>query len=256
MNRKFRLCFLMTVLLAGGCHRKKAEAPHLDAFPIHAQKVSPGTVEDTITLVGSIKARDEATLFSRVPGKLKENLLREGARVVKDQSVAVVERDEVGVKFEPAPVPSTLSGVVARTYLDRGANVTLDTPIALVLDDSELLAKAEVPERYAGRVALGQDVRVAVEAWPDDSFLGTVSRVSPAVDPTTRSAPIEVRISGHGDKLRSGMFAKLTLVMARRVGVLTIPTEAVTGANADTVFVIENGKASRRRSKRVWRPTS
>jgi RND family efflux transporter MFP subunit len=157
-----------------------------------------------------------------------------------------VERDEVGVKFEPAPVPSTLSGVVARIYLDRGANVTLDTPVALVLDDSELLAKAEVPERYAGRVALGQDVRVAVEAWPDRSFRGTVSRVSPAVDPATRSAPIEVRITGQGEKLRSGMFAKLTLVMARRTGVLTIPTEAVMGVNADTVFVIENGKAFRR----------
>jgi len=235
----------MTAMLLTSCEKPKA-APHLDAFPIHAQKVSPGTVEDTITLVGSIKARDEATLFSRVPGKLKENRLHEGSRVAKDQAVAFVERDEVGVKFEPAPVPSTLSGVVARTYLDRGANVTLDTPIALVLDDSELLAKAEVPERYAGRVALEQDVRVSVEAWPQDSFRGTVSRVSPAVDPATRSAPIEVRITGQGEKLRSGMFAKLTLVMARRAGVLTIPTEAVTGPNADTVFVIENGKAHQR----------
>ena len=59
MNRNLCLCFLLTGFLAGGCHRKNAEAPRLEAFPVHAQKVSPGTVEDTITLVGSIKARDE-----------------------------------------------------------------------------------------------------------------------------------------------------------------------------------------------------
>ncbi len=237
-----RLVVIVFAVLLSACSKPK-EAPRLEAFPVRVQVVSTGTIEDTLTLVGSLKARDEAMLYSRIPGKLQENLLREGQRVAKDQAVSLVMKDEVGVKYEPAPVPSTLSGVVARIYLDRGANVTLDTPIALVMDDRELIAKADVPERYAGRVTLGQDVRVQVDAYPDESFRGKVSRVSPAVDPMTRTAPIEVRLAEHAGKLRSGMFAKLILVQDRKSQVLIVPVSAFTEETPPSVFVVENNKA-------------
>ena len=232
----------MTAGILTACSKPK-EAPKLEAFPVNVQAVTAGTLEDTLTLVGSLKARDEATLYSRVPGKLQENLLHEGQRVEKNQAVALVLKDEVGVKYEPAPVPSTLTGIVARMYLDRGANVTLDTPIALVMDDRELIAKADIPERYAGRIVLGQDVRVQVDAYPNESFRGRVSRVSPAVDPETRTAPIEVRLEEHQGKLRSGMFAKLILVRDRKTGVLLVPASALTADTPPAVFVMENGKA-------------
>lgn len=232
----------MMLIAVAGC-RREAAPPRLESFPVRAVTVSTGTIEDTLSLVGSLKARDEATLYSRVPGKLHENLLREGQRVTKDQAVALVLRDEVGVKYEPAPVPSTLTGIVGRIYLDRGANVTLQTPVALVLDDRELIARADVPERYASRVTLGQSVRVQVDAFPQNVFRGEVSRVSPAVDPTTRTAPIEVRLDPQGGKLRSGMFAKLTIVQARKSNVLTVPLTALSEETPPSVFVARGGKA-------------
>ncbi|MFA5975141.1 MAG: efflux RND transporter periplasmic adaptor subunit [Elusimicrobiota bacterium] len=245
MNRKHIpfISILAVSLLA--CHRKD-ETPRLEAFPVRVERVMARTLEETLVLVGSLKARNEATLFPRVPGKLKENLLREGDPVEKDQSVALIERDEVGVKFEAAPVPSTLGGVVGRIYLDRGANVTLNTPIAFVVDDREVIAKADVPERYVGKISLGQGARVQVEAYADQSFQGTVSRVSPVVDTATRSAPIEVRIDNTARRLRSGMFAKMTLVTTRRPGALAVPKEAVMDDGRSFVFLVQNGQAVKR----------
>ena len=77
MKRTFQLITLAGTVLVSACGKTK-ETPKLEAFPVKVQTVSPGTLEETLTLVGSLKARDEATLYSRVPGKLQENLLREG----------------------------------------------------------------------------------------------------------------------------------------------------------------------------------
>jgi multidrug efflux pump subunit AcrA (membrane-fusion protein) len=244
--KRFAILMLAAALpLAGGCGKKKDAAARLDTFPVKTAPAQVRGLEETIILVGSIKAKDEATLFSRVPGKLQENLLKEGQTVRKGQAVSLVERDEVGVRFEPAPVPSTLNGTVARIYLDRGQDVTLQTPVALVVDSSEIIVRAEIPERYSGRAAVGQPVRVQVEAYPDHAFSGRVSRVSPVIDPATRSTVIEARLDSSGGRLRSGMFGELTLVTGSRSGVVTVPKDALTEGGA-AVFVVENGKAYKR----------
>jgi membrane fusion protein, multidrug efflux system len=239
------IAFLGLTVLLAGCHRKE-EVAKLEAFPVQVAVAEIRTLEERISVTGSLKARDEATLFPRVPGKLKANLLREGDRVQKNQPVALIERDEVGVVFEPAPVPSTLRGVVGRIYLDRGENVTLNTPVALVVDDSEILGKAEIPERYAGRVKVGQDVRITVDAHPGERLAGRVSRVSPVVDPATRSAPIEVKVDNASGRLRSGMFAELTVIVAKKEKVLAVPVAAVVEGSGASVFVVRDGQAAKR----------
>ncbi len=246
ISRKLMGAVLIALVAAPGCGKKKEQATRVETFPVRVETASRRTLEETLILVGSLKAKDEATLFSRVPGKLKENLVKEGDIVLKDQPVALVERDEVGVRFEPAPVPSTLNGVVGRVYLDRGANVTLNTPIALVADLSEVVAQAEAPERYAGRVKPGQEVRVRIEAYPDRAFPGRVSRVSPVVDPATRSAYMEVRLDNSSGQLRSGMFANLSVVVAFKAGVVAVPVTAVTDGSGPSVFVVKDGKALKR----------
>lgn len=246
MTRKSILILSLAGLPAlSACRKKVDSAARLDTFPVKVARVQARNLEESILLVGSIKAKDEATLFSRVPGKLKENLLREGQAVRKGQAVALVERDEVGVRFEPAPVPSTLDGTVARTYLDRGENVTPQTPVALVVDQSEVIVRADVPERYAGRAAVGQTVRVQVEAYPDRRFIGRVTKVSPVVDPATRSTFIEARIDAAG-ALRSGMFGEVSLVTGSRSGAVAVPKDALTEGSGPAVYVVRDGRAVKR----------
>lgn len=249
MSRRLAPAVVVLALAAAACGRKAEETAKLDAFPVRVAEVRRGDIEDVLTVVGSLKARDEATLFSRIDGKLVENLVKEGEPIKKGQTVALVQKDEVGVKYEPAPVPSTLDGIVGRVYLDRGADVTLNTPVALVVDASSVRARADVPERYAGRVKLGQEVRVEVEAYAGRVFRGVVSKESPVVDSETRSAPIEVNLANADGRLRSGMFAKLTIVVARRSGALAIPREALVDGSGASAFVIKDGKAAKRELK-------
>ncbi|MCR4819898.1 MAG: efflux RND transporter periplasmic adaptor subunit [Elusimicrobiales bacterium] len=217
-----------------------------DRFIVKTAKVEKRSIEDTITIVGSVKAFDEAVLYPRVNGKLLKNVLKEGDRVYKNQTVALIERDEPGVVYEAAPVPSTLSGVIGRVYQDSGANVTTQTPIALVVSQEKVRVVVEVPERYVGKVRIGQSGRIKVDAYPDSSFTGKVYRISPVVDKDTRSSVVELLADNSHHKLKSGMFSEVKLIVGAKENVPTVPTSAIIVDNKQSyVFKPVDDKALR-----------
>ncbi len=255
MNNIKTKILILTALaaLAAGCRNKELEAFNAiekDRFLVKTEKSQPRDIEDYLTLVGSVKAMDEATLYPRVAGKLLKNLVTEGDRVTKDQAVALVERDEPGVVYEPAPVPSTLNGVIGRVYQDSGANVTQQTPIALVVSQDRVRVVIDVPERYVGKVFLGQAARIKVDAYPDSVFYGKVYRVSPVVNTQTRSAAIEILADNSSARLKSGMFSEVKLVTGSRGGALSVPSAAIVDEDGKTyVFTTDGGNAARRAVK-------
>jgi len=250
MNIKI-LILLAMAAAAAGCKNKELEAFNnleKDRFLVTVEKAQFRNIEDYLILVGSVKALDEAVLYPRVSGKLLKNLVTEGERVKKDQSVAFIERDEVGAVYEPAPVPSTLNGVIGRMYQDTGANVTPQTPIALVVNQDLVRVVADVPERYVGKVFINQIAYIKVDAFPGKLFRGKVYRVSPVVDTKSRSSAIEILADNLNGPLKSGMFAELRLVVGAKSGAVSVPAGAVLTDEKDApyVFVPMNDAASKR----------
>jgi multidrug efflux pump subunit AcrA (membrane-fusion protein) len=232
MNIKKQLIILTVAAaaLTAGCGNKELDALNSlekDRFLVKTEKAQTRRLEDYILLTGSVKAMDEATLYPRTQGKLLRNILKEGDPVKKDEAVALIERDEVGVAYEPAPVPSTLTGVVGLIYQDTGANVTPQTPIALVVNQSQVRVALDVPEKYIGKVFLGQDAAIKVDAFRDRRFRGKVYRVSPVVDSRSRNSAVEVLIDNTDGRLKSGMFAEARLIVSSRGAALSVPTGAV-----------------------------
>lgn len=233
-NISARILFLGSLALAltlgSACRNKEVEAFNKlekDRFLVKTEKAQLRSLTRYILLTGSVKAMDEATLYARTPGKLLRNLLKEGDPVKKDEPVALVERDEVGVVYEPAPVPSTLTGVVGMIYQDTGADVTPQTPIALIVDQTRVRVAVDVPEKHIGRTAVGQRALIKVDAFADRSFSGLVYRVSPVVDSKSRNAMVEVLVENSGGSLKSGMFAEVRLITDERGAALSVPAGAV-----------------------------
>jgi len=239
--KTFVLTLAAASLCAAGCGSKDATALNnleKDRFLVKTEKAQVRNLEEYILLTGSVKALDEATLYPRTSGKLLKNLLNEGDPVKKDQAVALVERDEPGVVYEPAPVPSTLTGVVGRIYQDIGANVTQATPIAMIVNQSQVRVAVDVPEKYIGKVFQGQAAAIKVDAFPDRRFNGKVYRVSPVVDSRSRNTVVEVLVDNSDARLKSGMFAEARLIVASRGSALSVPAGAVVNQDGgDFVFV-------------------
>jgi RND family efflux transporter MFP subunit len=83
---------------------------------------------------------------------------------------------------------------------------------------------AAVPARQANAVRVGQTVHFVADAR---SFEGRVARVSPTIDPTSRSITVYVDVPNENGLLKGGTFASGRVVNRMLTGVLTVPTAAV-----------------------------
>ncbi|MCX6353822.1 MAG: efflux RND transporter periplasmic adaptor subunit [Candidatus Aureabacteria bacterium] len=234
---------VVLVFLFRACGRKTI-APKKEVIPIRAMRIEARSVSRTLDYASNIEAWDRAEVFPKVSGKILEKLKEDGAPVTKGETIAYIDRDEVGFKFEKAPVESPLSGIIGRVYVDRGTNVTPQTAIALVVDMDRAKVHLDVPEKYLPQVKIGQEARIDVEAYPDEVFIGTVSRISPVVETETRTAPVEISIDNPGHRLKPGMFAGIQLVLEKKENVPAVMKEAVIGREPSAyVFVVNGGVA-------------
>jgi multidrug efflux pump subunit AcrA (membrane-fusion protein) len=238
------LFFIITVLAIAGCGRRTAFKEKSEAVPVKAMKVVLKDLGRSLEYVGDIKGTDEAVVYPKVSGKIIEKVKEDGSAVQKGDVIAYIDRDEVGLKFEKAPVESPLAGMVGRVYVDIGSNVTPETPIALVCNMGKAEIDLNIPEKYLPNVSLGQEAEIVVDAYPNEKFIGKVEKISPVVDLATRAAPIEIAIDNSVCHLQSGMFAKVKLTIEERKNAPAILKEAIIGKEPDTyVYVIEGDKA-------------
>lgn len=185
-------------------------------------------------------------------GKLLKNVLREGDAVKKNQTVSLIERDEVGAVYEPVVVPSTITGVVGRVYLDPGANVTVSTPVALVVNQEKVRVAVDIPERYIGEIYKGQPATLRVDALPGKEFEAKLTIISPVVDSTSRAVAVEFYANNTKGLLKSGMFAKVDITLSEKTNAVSVSKQSVytdEETNETYVFVPSaDGKTAVRRN--------
>jgi membrane fusion protein, multidrug efflux system len=247
------LLIILVVLIGFRIHQriqeqrdiKKTSGPEI--IPVKVRKVEAQNLQRRLEYVGDVKAQDEALVYPKVTGKVIEKAKEEGNSVNKGEVIVYVDRDEVGLKFEKAPVESPLTGYVGRMYVDLGSSVNLQTAVASVVNLDQVKISVAIPEKYLPNISLGQEARIIVDAYPDNDFTGQVTMISPVLDSATRAAPVEITVANPGHELKSGMFARVNLIIQESEGVPAVLKEAVIGKTPNTyVFVIENNKAQLR----------
>ncbi len=144
-----------------------------------------------------------------------------------------------------------ISGFVAARYAERGGLTSQSQPVVRISREDELKIVCSVTEKDFPAVKKGMKAEITVDALPGKVFWGEVSLISPTIDPSTRTAQVEIRISNQNYELRSGMYARIKLYLGERK-VLAVPSQSVskmTGTANYYVYVVENGKAVMRNIK-------
>jgi multidrug efflux pump subunit AcrA (membrane-fusion protein) len=233
------------VILLAGCEEKKpVKNKGAEIVPVKAIQVELRDAYRTLEYVGNIKAQDEVMVYPKVSGKIIEKIKEEGKFVEKGEAIAYIDRDEVGLKFEKAPVESPLKGVIGRVYVDIGSSVAPQSPVALVVNMDSVKIDLNIPEKHIPLISLDQQADVYVDAYQGERFTGKVTKISPVLDLETRSAPITITIENKDHQLKSGMFAKVFLLVEEHKAVPIVLKEAIMGKSPNFyVYVVINGKA-------------
>ena len=132
------------------------------------------------------------------------------------------------------------SGTIERRFVENGEHVANGAQMFSVVRNNVLELAAAVPERLANSVSPGQPVRFFANGV---NFEGRVARVSPTVDPLSRSITVYVQIPNSNGALKGGTFASGTLLARNIANALTIPTSAIkqSGRGTQIVYRIEQG---------------
>jgi membrane fusion protein (multidrug efflux system) len=116
------------------------------------------------------------------------------------------------------------SGTISRRLVESGEHVSRGGALFTLVRSDVLELAAAVPARQANAVRIGQNVRFAADGR---DFNGKVARVSPTVDPTTRSVAVFVQIPNTTGALKGGTFASGRVVSRLVSSALVVPASAI-----------------------------
>src|SRR5436190_11289798 len=142
-----------------------------------------------------------------------------------DASNAMVKLAER--QLRDATIRAPFDGYVQKRLVSVGEFVKNQTPVLTVVRVNPLKVTAEIPERMAPWIEVGQAVDVRVDAFPDKTFSGKVSRISPAVNAQTRAFAFEALVPNADGQLKPGTFARVHIATALVEQVVTIPYAAM-----------------------------
>lgn len=177
----------------------------------------------------------------------------------RDQSMATVRQFNSALsdsvrQLGETDIRAPMSGIVTKKLAEVGdliiglSGFSQGTPILRVEDRSGMLVKLDVNEIDVARMTKGMTSKIAVDALPDQSYEGAVTKIAPSSKNSgTTAAPtsadpvvkyeVEIKFSRSDPNLRAGMSAKCSLDVWRRQNVLQVPIEFL-GTEGKNHFVM------------------
>ena len=121
---------------------------------------------------------------------------------------------------------SPISGIVTARNYDKGDMYSGASPVLVVAQITPVKIMINVSEPLFAKVKKGMGVNVTLDAYGDEVFAGKVARVYPTINQTTHTFQVEVSIPNLNERVRPGMFARVTLPYGKSKNVV-IPDQAV-----------------------------
>jgi RND family efflux transporter MFP subunit len=106
---------------------------------------------------------------------------------------------------------SPISGIVTARNYDNGDMYSGALPVYVVEQIRPVKLMVNVSESYFTKVKKGMDVSIKLDVYGDETFQGKVSLIHPTIDPASRTFPVELRIANNDERVRPGMFARVTM---------------------------------------------
>lgn len=135
--------------------------------------------------------------------------------------------------------------IVAERFVDEGETVSANAPLLEIVDLNPVTAVFYVTERDYALLKQGQKVVLRTDAYPGETFSGSLNRIAPVFRENTRQARVELIVDNSDLRLKPGMFVRATIVLDRVEEAVTIPAQALTRRDGvDGVFLVDQEKAT------------
>ena len=144
-------------------------------------------------------------------------------------------------------VKAPIAGLVVERLVSVGDYVTRGQRVATVVRVDPLRVVLTVPEQHVSLIKVGQQVRLAVDAYPGEEFAATIRFISPALRTDQRALTVEAVASNPDGRLKPGLFATALVRQPDAAPALLVPDAAVeTVAGTSRVYVVKDNRVEER----------
>lgn len=148
------------------------------------------------------------------------------------------------VRLSKTVIRAPFDGMIGLRKISPGAYVKPGDDIVALESLGAMKLDFRVPETYLARLAVDQRLAARVDAYPEQSFEGTIYAIEPALDEETRTVLLRARLPNPHNQLRPGLFARVSLILERRENALVVPEQAIVPVGQTTfVYRVADGKA-------------
>lgn len=144
-------------------------------------------------------------------------------------------------------IRSPINGVVTERPLYPGEMAAAGTSLLTVMDISEVVAKAHIPQPSAALLNIGDAAMIEVPGM-DKPFAGKVTVVSPALDPGSTTVEVWVQAKNPGERLKPGTSVQVSMIARSVADALAIPIAALLTAPDGTTSVMVAGSCEKSKS--------
>jgi RND family efflux transporter MFP subunit len=228
---------------------------------------SPGRIRDILVEVGSHVTKGQKLVQMDVANlsnlenqiqnvkriyKRTQELFNVGGASQQDLDNAKLQLDVAQTNLknltENTFLLSPITGIVTARNYDNGDMYSGQMPVLTVMNINPLKLLINVSESYYTQIKIGMPVKVNFDVFGNNNFQGKVNLIYPTIDDRSRTFAVEIKLSNNNNKIRPGMFARVTLELgkAKRIVVSDQAIVKQSGSGARFVYVYNNGKVEYR----------
>lgn len=191
------------------------------------------TLEDAEILLNEERTRIEHAKATQDRQRVEE-LARRDLVSEQDRDEARYAEEMARIGWESARlavqrsrVLAPIAGVVGRRTVQVGDLVGPSSSLFTIVDDRELIAVLDVPEKEFSKLKVGQSVRVRSVALAEEELNGRIKRIAPTIDAGSGTVRVTVAVGDPAHRLRSGMYARFSIVLDTREDAVLVPKQAL-----------------------------
>jgi membrane fusion protein, multidrug efflux system len=207
--------------------------------------------------VNSIKLETNQLNLELTESELKkeESLYEKGGVTLKELKTAGINYENAKTTVESSKlqldktkIVAPIDGVIVDLpYYTQSTQVETGSTIAKIMDYQVMYMDVQLPEKYISVIKPGQIVKLTNYTIPNDTIIGNITQLSPAINADTRTFKGNISINNPKYLLRPGMFVKADIITNHKDSVIVIPKSIVLSRQrGKTVFVVDRGIAAER----------
>jgi membrane fusion protein (multidrug efflux system) len=179
----------------------------------------------------------------------RASTLRESGNVPQsqlDRAIADLEKTKADVEnvkavIDRKTIRAPFSGRVGIRQMNLGQYVSQGAPIVTLQSDEQVFVNFTLPQQAIARIAPGMQVSLSSDVYPDRTFKGSLTAISPQIDPITRTVKVQGTLDNPDGLLRAGLFVKVTVTLPVKNEVLVVPATAIVYAPyGNSIYKIES----------------